>query len=58
MMAAGGETEWQLADAALCYAYQEDQIKGMMGEISGTTLDSHVYGNYCVIFRIQNEGGN
>ena len=58
MLAAGGETEWQLADAALCYAYQEDQIKGMMGEISGTTLDSHVYGNYCVIFRIQNEGGN
>lgn len=54
--AGNGETQWQLADAALCYAYQEDQIKGMMGEIEGTTLKGHVYGSYCVIFREQNEG--
>lgn len=58
MVAGGGETTWNLADAALCYGYQEEQVKGMMGEISGTTLESHLYGNYCVIFRVENEGAN
>ena len=58
IVSGGGETTWDQADAALCYSYQEEQIKGLMGEISGTTLKAHVYGNYCVIFRIENEGTN
>ena len=58
MVAGGGETTWEQADVALCYGYQEEQVKEMMGEISGTTFESHLYGNYCVIFRKQNEVEN